>query len=109
MTMTRFTHSRLADPFAAGALVLSGIASAGGLLIPHLYRDSDSWVRQAQASDLTTLALAVPLLGIGLWRAWAGSAFGYLLTLGALSYLAYGYAIFSFAVATNLMTPLHYA
>ena len=107
--MTHFTHSRLAAPFATAALVLAAIASAAGLLIPHLYRDTDAWVRQAQASDITTLALAVPVLGIGLWRARAGSAFGYLLTLGALSYLAYGYAIFSFAVATNLMTPLHYA
>ena len=107
--MTRFTHSRLAAPFATAALVLATIASAGGVLIPHLYRDTDAWVRQAQASDITTLALAMPVLGIGLWGARAGSAFGYLLTLGALSYLAYGYAIFSFAVATNLMTPLHYA
>jgi len=107
--MTRFTHSRLAAAFATAALVLAAIASTAGLLIPHLYRDTESWVRQAQASDITTIALAVPVLGIGLWRARAGSALGYLLTLGALSFLAYGYAIFSFAVATNPMTPLHYA
>ena len=107
--MTSFTRNRLAAGFAIAALVLAAIASAAGLLIPHLYRDTESWVRQAQASDITTLALAVPVLGIGLWRARGGSAVGYLLTLGALSYLAYGYAIFSFAVATNPMTPLHYA
>lgn len=109
VNVTRFTRSRLAAPFAIGALVLATIASAAGLLIPHLYRDTESWVRQAQASDVTTIALAVPVLGIGMWRARRGSALGYLLTLGALSYLAYGYAIFSFAVATNAMTPLHYA
>lgn len=88
---------------------LAAIAAATGLFIPDLYRDSDAWIRQAQASDLTTLALAVPGLGIGLWQARRGSALGRLVALGALAYLAYGYATFAFAVATNPMTPLHYA
>lgn len=88
---------------------LAAVAAAAGLFIPDLYRDSDAWIRQAQASDLTTLALAVPALGIGLWQARRGSALGRLVALGALAYLAYGYAIFAFAVATNPMTPLHYA
>ncbi|MEO8510552.1 MAG: hypothetical protein ABI534_04840 [Chloroflexota bacterium] len=88
---------------------LAAVAAAAGLFVPNLYRDSDAWIRQAQASDLATLALAVPILGIGLWQARRGSALGRLVALGALAYLAYGYAIFAFAVATNLMTPLHYA
>jgi hypothetical protein len=91
------------------AAALAAIAAVAGLFVPNLYRDTDAWVRQAQASDLTTLALAVPVLGIGLWRARRGSALGRLFALGALAYLAYGYAIFAFAVATNPMTPLHYA
>lgn len=98
-----------ADWLAWGALALAAIAAAAGLFVPHLYRDTDAWVRQAQASDLTTLALAVPILGIGLWQARRGSALGRLVALGALAFLAYGYAIFAFAVETNPMTPLHYA
>lgn len=107
--MIDITRTRLADGFAAAALVLASVASAAGLLAPSLYRDTEAWVRQAQASDLTTLAVAVPLLGIGLWRARAGSAVGRLLAIGSLAYLVYGYAIFSFSVATNAMTPVHYA
>jgi hypothetical protein len=107
--MSPFTNRQLADRFAVTALALAAVASAAGLFIPKLYRDTEPWVRQAQASDLTTLVLAVPLLGIGLWRRRAGSATGYLVTLGVLAFLVYGYAIFSFAVATNPMSPLHYA
>ena len=107
--MTRLARSPLADELALAALLLAAVAAAGGLLIPGLYRDADAWVRQAQASDLTTLLMALPLLALGLWRAHSGSTAGRLLTWGALGYLAYGYAIFAFAVATNPMTPLHYA
>ena len=42
-----------ADWLAWGALALAAIAAAAGLFVPHLYRDTDAWVRQAQASDLT--------------------------------------------------------
>jgi hypothetical protein len=94
---------------AWAAALLAGVGAAAGLFVPNLYRDSEAWIRQAQASDLTTLALAVPILGIGLWRSRSGSAVARLFVLGALAYLIYGYAIFAFAVATNPMTPLHYA
>lgn len=107
--MNRFTRSQLATRLAIAALLLATAASVVGLVVPGLYRDSEAWVRQARASDLTTLAMAVPLLSLGLWRAAGGSAVAYLLALGSLGYLAYGYAIFSFSVATNAMTPVHYA
>ena len=107
--MNRFTRSQWANRLALVAMLLAMAASAVGLLVPGLYRDSEAWVRQAQASDLTTLAIAVPLLSLGLWRGARGSAVAYLLALGSLGYLAYGYAIFSFSVATNAMTPVHYA
>jgi hypothetical protein len=99
----------VSDWLAWSALALAAIAAAAGLFIPHLYRDTEAWVRQAQASDLTTLALAVPSLGIGLWTARRGSRLGRLVAVGALAFLAYGYAIFAFAVETNPMTLLHYA
>jgi len=91
------------------ATLLATIAAAAGLFVPHLYRDTDAWIRQAQASDVTTLFVAVPLLTIALWRARNGGEVAPLVALGALAYLAYGYAIFAFAMTVNAMTPLHYA
>lgn len=107
--MDALGRTALGSRLALGALVLAALAAAAGLLIPDLYRDSDAWVRQARASDLTTLAIAVPLLAAALWRARAGSRDAHLVAWGVLGYLAYGYAIFAFAVETNPMTLLHYA
>ena len=56
--MNRFTRSQWANRLALVAMLLAMAASAVGLLVPGLYRDSEAWVRQAQASDLTTLAIA---------------------------------------------------
>jgi hypothetical protein len=100
---------RLARRLAMAATSLAAIAAAAGLFVPHLYRDSDAWIRQAQASDVVTLFVAVPLLALALWRARTGWRVAPLLALGALGYLVYGYAIFAFAVAVNAMTPLYYA
>jgi hypothetical protein len=91
------------------SLILAVIAAAAGLFIPGMYRDSEGWIRQARASDLTTLAAAVPILAVGLWRVARGSRVAELVTAGALAYLVYGYAIFAFSVSVNPMTPLYYA
>lgn len=107
--MSGFTRTALADRLAVGALLLAAVAAAAGLFVPDLYRDTEAWVRQARASDATTLAVAVPLLAIALWRARGGSTAARLVAWGVLGYLVYGYAIFAFAVETNPMTLLHYA
>ena len=107
--MSGFTRTALADRLAVGALLLAAVAAAAGLFVPDLYRDTEAWVRQARASDATTLAVAVPLLAIAVWRARAGSTASRLVAWGVLGYLVYGYAIFAFAVETNPMTLLHYA
>jgi hypothetical protein len=100
---------RLSHRLAWGSLILAAVAAAAGLFIPELYRDGEGWVRQARASDLTTLAAAVPILAVALWHAARGSRSAELITAGALAYLVYGYAIFAFSVSVNAMTPLHYA
>ena len=107
--MFPLVRSTLADGLAVGALLLAVAAAAAGLFIPDVYRDADAWVRQARASDATTLAVAAPLLGIALWQARSGSIAARLVGFGVLGYLVYGYAIFAFAVATNAMTLFHYA
>ena len=107
MSMVR--SSRIADGLAWGALSLTVVATTGGLAVGGLYRDNAAMVRQAQASDLATLAVAVPVLAAGLWSARAGSAAGRLVALGALGFVAYTNAIFAFSVVIGPATPVHIA
>ena len=100
---------KAADGLAVGALLLAAIAAAVGLVATGLYRDMAEMVREARAADLVTLAFAVPALGLGLWRARAGSARGRLIAIGALGYLSYSYAIYAFSVVINPLTPVHIA
>ena len=100
---------RVADVLAVGALLLAAFATVVGLVATGLYRDTAEMVREARAADLVTLAVALPALGLGLWRARSGSAGARLIAIGALGYLAYSYAIFAFSVVINPMTPVHIA
>ena len=100
---------KFADRLALVALLLAAAAAAAGFLASGLYRDTDEGIRQARATDLVTLIFAVPALGLGLWRARAGSAGGRLVAVAALGYLAYSYAIYAFSVVINPMTPVHIA
>lgn len=103
------TDARLPTILASGALLLAAVGAAAGLLVPDLYRDTDAWVREAQATDLVTLVLAVPLLAAALWLGHRGDVRWQLVTAGALGYLAYSYAIFAFSVAPNALTLLYIA
>jgi hypothetical protein len=103
------TDARLPTILAVGALVLAGVGAAAGLFVPDLYRDSEAWIREAQATDLVTLVLAVPLLAAALWMARRGDVRWQLVAAGALGYLAYSYAIFAFSVAPNALTLLYIA
>jgi len=109
-TATSLARSgRVADGLAWAALALTAVAAVAGLAVADLYRDNAAMVRQAQASDLATLLVAVPVLAVGLWFARAGSAAGRLVALGALGFVAYTYAIFAFSVVIGPATPLHIA
>jgi hypothetical protein len=99
----------VADTLAVVALLLAAVAAAVGLLMAGLYRDTAEMVREARAADLVTLTVAVPALGLGLWRARSGSAGARLVAIGALGYLAYSYAIYAFSVVINALTPVHIA
>ena len=103
------THGLLPTIFADGALVLAAVGAAAGLLVPDLYRDTEAWVREARATDLVTLVLAVPLLAASLWLARRGDVRWQLVAAGALGYLAYSYAIFAFSVAPNALSLLYIA
>jgi hypothetical protein len=103
------SRMKLADRLALVALPLAAIAAAAGLLVSGLYRDTDEGIRQARATDLVTLIVAVPALALGLWRARSGSAGGRFVALAALGYLAYSYAIYAFSVVIGPLTPVHIA
>jgi hypothetical protein len=107
--MNHSTRIKFADRFASAATLLAAVAATAGLLVAGLYRDNEAWIRQAQASDLVTLVVAVPLLAGSLLRLRNRSLDGRLVALGALGYLIYTYAIFAFSVAINPMTPMHIA
>jgi len=97
------------DVLASLALVLAAGASLAGLALPELYRDNVAMIAQARGTDLATLLVAVPALGIGLWRARSGSMAAHLIGLGMLAYLIYAYAIFAFQVVINAATPAYIA
>jgi len=99
----------LADRLALVALLLAAIAALAGLLVSGLYRDTADGIRQARATDLVTLLVAVPTLAIGLWRARAGSVGARFVAIAALGYLAYSYAIYAFSVVIDPLTPVHIA
>jgi hypothetical protein len=100
---------KFADRLALVALLLAAIAAIAGLLVAGLYRDTADGIRQARATDLVTLLVAVPTLAIGLWRARAGSVGGRFVAVAALGYLAYSYAIYAFSVVIDPLTPVHIA
>jgi hypothetical protein len=107
--VTTATLTRWSDRLAWLTVALAAVASAAGLLLGGLYRDNEAMVAQARGADLGTLVGAVPVLAVGLWLARAGSIRGRLVTLGALGFLAYNYAIYAFSVVISPATPVHIA
>jgi hypothetical protein len=94
---------------AAIATCLAALAALAGLALSGLYVDAPNWAQQARGTDLATLFLAAPVLGVGLWMSARGSSAGRLAVVAGLLYLVYNYAIFAFAVAMNPLTAVHIA
>ena len=89
--------------------VLMAIQAGLGLAFPDAYRDA-GYVRATWfGNDLVTLALAVPLLVLGLALDLRGSTRGRLLWLGALGYGVYNDAFYLFGAALNAFFPLYVA
>ena len=90
----------------AGAAAL---VSAGGLLIPSLYRDNAFVLSTWRGNDLVTLVVAVPLLVVSLVLAVRGSARAYLVWVGALDYMLYNFGFYLFGSAFNRFFLLYAA
>lgn len=81
--------------------VLMVIATASGVFIPHLYRDTPNLVAQALGQDIITLVVALPTLVIGALLTRRGSQRARLVWLGVLVYTVYTYVGYAFAVRFN--------
>lgn len=89
--------------------VLMMVASAAGLLVDGLYRDG-IWAREAlRGGDLTTIAVAAPVLIASMLLARRGSRAAQAVWLGALAYSLYNYAYYVFGAAFNDIFVLHIA
>lgn len=82
-------------------LVLGTVASAGGLFLPELYRDTAWTVPQNRGQDLITMAVALSALVAALQGFGRGSARAMLIWIGLLGYMFYTYMGASFAYAFN--------
>lgn len=96
---------RLTAPLA----VLVATASITGLAVPGFYRDPVAWSTQAIAQDLADLAFVLPVLVVSALLAARGSRRGWLVWLGALSYLVYTFVIYAFAVHHNRLFLVYVA
>lgn len=65
------------------------------------HNDTVSMAAQAQATDLVTLILGLPLLAVSTWLAFRGSLRGRLLLGGTLGYFLYTYLSLAFLAAYN--------
>ena len=78
-----------------------------GLAFQAAYRDVE-WIRATWfGNDWVTLAVAAPLLFIGLVRTAVGSVRGLLLWLGLIGYALYNYAFYLFGAALNAFFPVY--
>ncbi len=84
--------------FVGGLLLL---VSAGGVLLPAMYRDSEFVLPQIFGQDLISLIIGVPLLIISLIYAINGSQRGRILWMGSLGYVLYASASYLFGIAYN--------
>jgi hypothetical protein len=88
---------------------LALIASAGGLLMDGLYRDNLFVTSALRGNDLVTLAVALPAFVAAILWARRGSMRAYLVWLGLLDYMLYGYAFYLFGAAFNVFFLIYVA
>ena len=92
------------------AAVAMAVVAAGGAFAPAwLYRDNPLIAATFRGQDLVTLAVAVPLLIVGLILEVRGSARGRVLWLAMLFNALYSYLFYTFGAAFNAFFLLYVA
>lgn len=82
-------------------VILATPVHLAGLLVPSLYRDPAILLPQNLGTDLVTLCVGLPLLGLATLGLRRGSFRARLLWLGALGYLVYAYGMYALGVRWN--------
>lgn len=90
-------------------IILTTIASMGGLLIKGLYRDNTFVTSTWYGTDLVTLVLNTPLIIIALIWIKRGSVGAFLIWLGLIESTLYNYGFYLFASAFNKMFMVYVA
>lgn len=100
---------RTATMLTVLVLLLVPVATLVGLFVPGFYRDTAWMIPQAQGQDLITLVVAEPLLLGFLLASWRGHFSARLMWMGALSYLLYTYAMYSYTAYFNALFLVYVA
>jgi hypothetical protein len=97
---------RAAYVLSAMVAVLAAAACIAGLAYPEWYRDKN-WGAAAFGNDLVTLVVAVPVLAGSMILSARGSVRARLVWLGALYFMLYNYAFYTFGMpVSELYVPL---
>jgi uncharacterized protein (TIGR03382 family) len=100
---------RAATALTAMTLVLLPLATLIGLLVPGFYRDTAWMIPQARGQDLVTLVVVEPLLIVALLAYRARPIAATLAWAGALSYVLYTYAMYSYTTYFNALFSVYIA
>ncbi len=89
-------------PLSIVILLLTLLATLGGLFLSNIYQDNATVIQIWQSNDLVTLVVAVPLL-LGAILVWQKTRTlkALLVWLGILGYLCYNYAYYVYGAAFN--------
>lgn len=82
-------------------MILSIIASIGGLFFRELYNDNTLVLAAWRGNDIITLFIAVPLMAISLYLFLKGSKRGFLIWMGTLWYMLYNYMFYLYGASFN--------
>ncbi|HEX2911171.1 MAG TPA: hypothetical protein VH186_10215 [Chloroflexia bacterium] len=95
--------SQFKTAFILSAVIagLAAVTSAGGLLLPDLYRDNTWTTSQMRGNDLVTLVVAAPLLAVSIIMTRRGSLRWQLVWLSMLGYMFYNYVFYLYGTAFN--------
>jgi len=92
---------RIAGRLSVAVVLLMALSSGAGLFAHDLYRDNALVAARWYGSDLVTLVVATPLLGIALLGTWGGSRRALLVWMGMLAYSFHNAAVYLFGAAVN--------
>lgn len=90
-------------------IILSVIASVGGLFFNNLYNDNDFVKIVWKSNDLLTLVLIIPIMIIALVRSKDNRLLAILIWMGTLGYMLYNYVFYLYGASFNYFFLIYVA